>query len=100
MEWNGGDGEKVKIPVEIEIDAHKAGVNRYQKIIDLARAFDSWRIFPRVFIVTYILLLYDAVHWFMALEQPSAEQAGLISVVTGIGAAWFGLYLSSGGKSE
>jgi hypothetical protein len=28
----------------------------------------------------------------MALEAPTFEQSGLISIVVGAGAAWFGLY--------
>ena len=31
----------------------------------------------------------------MALPEPTMEQAGLVSVVTGAGAAWFGLYVNS-----
>jgi len=31
----------------------------------------------------------------MALEAPTMEQAGLVSVVVGAGAAWFGLYVNS-----
>ena len=31
----------------------------------------------------------------MALPEPSMEQSGLISVVVGAGAAWFGLYTST-----
>ena len=30
--------------------------------------------------------------WFMDLPEPSLEQSGLISVLVGAGAAWFGLY--------
>ena len=33
--------------------------------------------------------------WFMALETPTLEQSGLISIVVGAGAAWFGLYVNS-----
>jgi hypothetical protein len=71
---------------------------RYQKIKDLALAIDAWRIFPRIFITTYIYLLYSSSKWFMALEAPTMEQAGLISVIVGAGAAWFGLYANSGKK--
>lgn len=70
--------------------------NRYQKIKDLAHAIDAWRIFPRIFISTYLYLLYSSATWFMNLEAPTMEQAGLISVVVGAGAAWFGLYANSG----
>jgi len=31
----------------------------------------------------------------MGLEDPNMAQAGLVSVVTGAGAAWFGLYVNS-----
>ena len=53
---------------------------------------DAWRIFPRAFLGVYIFLLYYSVMWFMALESPTLEQSGLISIVVGAGAAWFGLY--------
>ena len=53
---------------------------------------DSWRIFPRLFLSVYIFLLYFATMWFMDLPEPSLEQSGLISVLVGAGAAWFGLY--------
>ena len=66
--------------------------NRYQGLIDLAKAVDSWRIFPRIFISTYIFLLYKVTIWFMNLEAPTFEQSGLVSIVVGAGAAWFGLY--------
>nr|VFK34892.1 MAG: hypothetical protein BECKMB1821I_GA0114274_10898 [Candidatus Kentron sp. MB]VFK77024.1 MAG: hypothetical protein BECKMB1821H_GA0114242_10918 [Candidatus Kentron sp. MB] len=69
--------------------------NKYQNWIHLARAVDSWRIFPRIFITTYIILLYQVVNWFMELAKPSMEQSGLVSIVVGAGAAWFGLYLGS-----
>ena len=72
--------------------------NKYKRILDLAKAFDAWRIFPRIFITVYIILLYQVVHWFMALETPNFEQSGLVSIVVGAGAAWFGLYV--GGKSS
>ena len=71
------------------------GDNQYQKWIDLAHMVDQWRIFPRLFITTYIYLLYKVVIWYMDLAAPSMEQSGLVSVVVGAGAAWFGLYTGS-----
>ena len=73
-------------------------VNRYQKWIDMARAVDQWRIFPRIFITTYIYLLYAVVMWYMELSNPTLEQSGLVSIVVGAGAAWFGLYTGSSKK--
>ena len=70
----------------------------YQKSNDLAHAMDQWRIFPRLFLTVYIFLLYYAAMWFMGLEAPSLEQSGLVSVLVGAGAAWFGLYAGTGKK--
>ena len=90
------DEKKVskKVAVELEVDTSikDLGVNPYSKIIHMARAVDAWRIFPRLFLTVYIVLLYKCVIWYMNLAQPSMEQSGLISIVVGAGAAWFGLY--------
>jgi|TARA_R100001086_G_scaffold207201_2_gene122984 hypothetical protein len=75
-------------------------VNPHQKWIHLARAVDSWRIFPRAFLSVYIFLLYYSTMWFMALEEPSFEQSGLISIIVGAGAAWFGLYAGTSNSSK
>ena len=82
---------------ELEDDKN---VNPHQKWIHLARAVDSWRIFPRVFLSVYIFLLYYSTMWFMALDEPSLEQSGLISIIVGAGAAWFGLYAGTSNSSK
>jgi len=74
--------------------------NPHQRWIFLAQAVDSWRIFPRAFLSVYMYLLYFTTFWFMALESPSFEQSGLISIVVGAGAAWFGLYAGTSGSSK
>ena len=84
--------KKVNLELEIDTSTVDSSKNRYQGLIDLAKAVDSWRIFPRIFISTYIFLLYKVTIWFMNLEAPTFEQSGLISIVVGAGAAWFGLY--------
>lgn len=61
--------------------------------------FDKLRIFPRAFITMYIYLVWRVVEWFMVLPEPNNAQAGLVSVVVGAGAAWFGLYVNSGSSS-
>ena len=72
--------------------------NPYQKLIFIAQAVDSWRIIPRAFLSIYMYLLYYVTFWFMGLEDPTMQQSGLISVVVGAGAAWFGLYTNSSKK--
>jgi len=89
---------KKKIELEVEFDTTEKAVeqNRFQILLELADAVDAWRIFPRAFITTYMVLLYKTAIWFMTLPEPNTAQAGLISVVVGAGAAWFGLYTSTG----
>ena len=88
------DVEKKTVHIDLELDTHivDSSKNKYQGWIDLAKAVDAWRIFPRLFLTVYIFLLYYSTMWFMGLENPSLEQSGLISIIVGAGAAWFGLY--------
>lgn len=88
------DIEKKTVQIELEVDTKTvdSSKNPYQKWIHLAKAVDAWRIFPRAFLSVYIFLLYYSTIWFMGLENPSLEQSGLISIIVGAGAAWFGLY--------
>ena len=93
---------KKKVLVELEVDTSMKdlGPNPFAWVIHLARAVDAWRIFPRIFITTYIYLLYKVVVWYMELPNPTMEQSGLVSIVVGAGAAWFGLYTGSRAKSH
>ena len=86
---------KVKLDLEVDTSVKDMGPNPYAKIIHMARAVDAWRIFPRLFLTVYIVLLYKVVIWFMELPSPNFEQSGLVSIVVGAGAAWFGLYTGS-----
>ena len=86
------ESKKVNLELEIDTSTVDSSKNKYQGLIDLGKAVDSWRIFPRIFISTYIFLLYKVTIWFMNLEAPTFEQSGLVSIVVGAGAAWFGLY--------
>ena len=88
------DVEKKTVQIDLELDTSivDSSKNKYQGCIDLAKAVDAWRIFPRLFLTVYIFLLYYSTMWFMGLEDPSLEQPGLISIIVGAGAAWFGLY--------
>jgi len=84
--------KKVNLELEIDTSLVDSSKNRYQGLIDLAKAVDQWRIFPRLFLSVYIYLLYKVTIWFMNLPTPTFEQSGLVSIVVGAGAAWFGLY--------
>ena len=76
----------------MEMENEREPDNPWQKWIWLSNMIDAWRIFPRAFLSVYIVLLYKCTIWFMELDAPTFEQSGLISVVVGAGAAWFGLY--------
>ena len=79
---------------------HEDKTNPWQKWIFAARALDAWRIWPRAFLSVYIFLIYWVVMWFLDLPEPSMEQSGLISILVGAGAAWFGLYVNSAAKEH
>ena len=92
--------ETKKLNIELEVDTNvvDSSKNQYQSWIDMARAVDAWRIFPRLFLTVYIVLLYKVVIWYMNLGAPTMEQSGLVSIVVGAGAAWFGLYTGTSKK--
>ena len=90
--------KKVNLELEIDTSIIDSSKNRYQGLIDLAKAVDAWRIFPRLFLSVYIYLLYKVTIWFMNLPMPTFEQSGLVSIVVGAGAAWFGLYAGTSKK--
>ena len=90
--------KKVNIELEVDTNVVDSSKNKYQNLIDLAKAIDSWLIFPRIFIRTYIYLLYNVVIWYMNIADPTLEQSGLVSIVVGAGAAWFGLYTGTSKK--
>ena len=65
-----------------------------------AQAIDKWRIWPRLLITLYGLMFYKTTAWFMSLPDPTNAQSAFVSVIVGAGAAWFGLYVGSGGKDK
>jgi len=67
-----------------------------QAWIDGAEIIDAYRIFPRIFFGAYIWLCFYIAMWAMGLPTVSVEQAGIVSVIIGAGAAWFGMYNNSG----
>lgn len=91
---------KKKVDLELEVTMNNIGVNPYHRWIHLAKTIDAWRIFPRAFVSVYIYLLYEVVTWFMTLEEPNLEQAGLVSIVVGAMAAVFGIYAGTSGQSN
>jgi hypothetical protein len=63
-----------------------------------AQMIDDLRVVPRLLMVGMLFMTYRVVEWFMTLPEPSLEQAGLVSVMTGALTGSFGLFLGSGKK--
>ena len=76
----------------MEMDMAKEPDNPWQRWIWFSNMIDAYRIFPRAFLSIYMFLLYYCTIWFMELPEPTLEQSGLVSIIVGAGAAWFGLY--------
>ena len=84
--------KKVNLELEIDTSTVDSSKNRYQGLIDLAKAVDQWRIFPRLFLSVYIYSTIQSNNMVYEFTNTDFEQSGLVSIVVGAGAAWFGLY--------
>tara|TARA_Y100000992_G_scaffold301189_1_gene271470 strand:- start:2275 stop:2493 length:219 start_codon:yes stop_codon:yes gene_type:complete len=67
-----------------------------------ATIIDDYKIFPRIMMAAVTVLTYQSVHWFMQIESPTLEQAGLVSVSFGALTGCFGIWCSGekGTKGE
>ncbi len=54
---------------------------------------DNWKILPRLMMLAVTVLTYQAVHWFMGLDDPSVAQSGLVSVCMGALTGCFGIWM-------
>ena len=61
---------------------------------------DEWKIIPRIMMLAVTILTYQAVHWFMSLENPSNAQAGLVSVCMGALTGCFGIWMGKEVKND
>jgi len=67
-----------------------------QKWLLTAEIMDAWRIVPRLLVIAYSYLVWDAYTWFTSLDDPNTQQAALISTLIGAAAGIFGLYTGTG----
>jgi len=89
-----------ELKLQIQKNEFEKQSNKIKRGMSVAKIIDAWRIFPRAFISVYLFLLYQSSMWFMSLENPTTDQFGLVSVIVGAGAAWFGLYVRSKGDGK
>ena len=54
---------------------------------------DNWKVLPRLMMLAVTVLTYQAVHWFMSLDDPSVAQSGLVSVCMGALTGCFGIWM-------
>ena len=83
----------------IEVDRSTTEQSSWYNHISSSR-IDKWRIWPRALITLYGVMFWRTTEWFMAIPEPTAHQSAFVSVIVGAGAAWFGLYVGSGGKKD
>ncbi len=59
-----------------------------------ADKFLEWKVLPRLMTILFSIMAWRCAEWFMYLDQPTAVQAGFVSVVmgamTGAFAIWMG----------
>lgn len=59
-----------------------------------ADKFMEWKVLPRLMTILFSIMAWRCAEWFMYLDQPTAVQAGFVSVVmgamTGAFAIWMG----------
>ena len=58
----------------------------------------EWKLLPRFMMLVMTLMSWRVVEWFMSLPDPSAAQAGLVSVVTGAMTGAFAVWMNHEGK--
>ena len=61
---------------------------------------DAFRIIPKLLVMTYMAVFMYTIHWFTELEEPTPEQTTFIGILTGVGTAWFGIYVNTKRKKE
>lgn len=60
---------------------------------------DDWKIIPRLMMLAVTVLTYQAVHWYMALPDPTIQQSGLVSVCMGALTGCFGIWMGKESKT-
>jgi hypothetical protein len=69
-----------------------------ETFLALAEVLDALRIVPRFMLFCLSYLVWHVVAWYMTLQDPTTQQAALVTTVTAIIPAIIGLYQSSGRK--
>ena len=60
----------------------------------MATVLDDWKVLPRLMMLVFTFMSFRVVEWFMGLDDPTTQQAGLVSVVMGAATGAFGIWMS------
>lgn len=65
----------------------------------MAKTFiDDWKILPRFMMLVFTFMSFRVVEWFMGLDDPTTQQAGLVSVVMGAATGAFAVWMGKEAK--
>ena len=73
-------------------------MNWKNRLLTVAELLDAFRFVPRVVLVSYAILVWQVVQWYMDIAEPTTQHAALVTVVVSVIAPIVGLYQSSGRK--
>ena len=60
----------------------------------------AWKLLPRLMMLMMSISAWRVVEWFMTLEDPTSQQAALVSVVTGAMTGAFAVWMSHEGNAH
>ena len=60
----------------------------------------AWKILPRLMMLMMSVSAWRVVEWFMTLQDPTSQQAALVSVVTGAMTGAFEVWMNHEGKGD
>lgn len=67
------------------------------KVLDcIALHFNNYRVFPRLFVGGYGLLVWHMAHWYEHLAVPTTEQTTFVSIMTAMLVPILKFYLDTG----
>lgn len=65
----------------------------------MATKLDEWKVLPRFMMLVFTFMSFRVVEWFMNLDDPTTQQAGLVSVVMGSATGAFAVWMGKEVKS-
>lgn len=67
-----------------------------QHLLDVAETTDAWRVFPRLFVAMFYMVLVDTHTWYLLLDSRGPYEAAYVTAVWGAVAAVTKFYVETG----